>query len=188
LPVTFPVSDADLPHPTIIKPPKKSLSHGGPHDWEEVLKGLPAFQTTYDEGLKVGYRWYDAEHKPVLFPFGHGLSYTTYSYSALKITLGKNVNVSFTLTNSGSRAGAEIAEVYAALPASAGEPPKRLVGWSKIRLNPGESKDVTVDIDSEYLSIFNVDKNGWELVPGDYTIMVGGSSQDLPLKDTISMK
>ena len=188
LPVTFPVSDADLPHPTIIKPPKKSLSHGGPHDWEEVLKGLPAFQTTYDEGLKVGYRWYDAEHKPVLFPFGHGLSYTTYSYSALKITLGKNVSVSFTLTNSGSRAGAEIAEVYAALPASAGEPPKRLVGWSKIRLNPGESKDVTVDIDSEYLSIFNVDKNGWELVPGDYTIMVGGSSQDLPLKDTISMK
>ena len=188
LPVTFPLSDADLPHPTIIKPPKKSLSHGGPHDWEEVLKGLPAFQTTYDEGLKVGYRWYDAEHKPVLFPFGHGLSYTTYSYSALKITLGKNVNVSFTLTNSGSRAGAEIAEVYAALPASAGEPPKRLVGWSKIRLNPGESKDVTVDIDSEYLSIFNVDKNGWELVPGDYTIMVGGSSQDLPLKDTISMK
>jgi beta-glucosidase len=188
LPVTFPLSDADLPHPTIIKPPKNSLSHDGPNGWEEVLKGLPAFQTTYDEGLKVGYKWYDAEHKPVLFPFGHGLSYTTYSYSALKITLGKNVNVSFTLTNSGSRAGAEIAEVYAALPASAGEPPKRLVGWSKIRLNPGESKDVTVDIDSEYLSIFNVDKNGWELVPGDYTIMVGGSSQDLPLKDTISMK
>jgi beta-glucosidase len=188
LPVTFPESEADLPRPAVVKPPKKSLPHGGPNGWEEVLKGLPAFQTTYDEGLKVGYKWYDAEHKPVLFPFGHGLSYTTYSYSALKIMPGKNVSVSFTVTNSGSRAGAEVAEVYAALPASAGEPPKRMVGWSRVKLNSGESKTVTVDIDPEYLSIFDVDKNGWNLVPGDYTIMVGGSSQDLPLKDTISMR
>jgi beta-glucosidase len=188
LPVTFPLSVADLPHPTIVKPPARSHSHGGPNDWEEILKGLPAFQITYDEGLKVGYKWYDAEHKQVLFPFGHGLSYTTYSYSALKLTPGKNVTVSFTLTNSGSRPGAEIAEVYAALPESAGEPPKRLVGWSKVKLNPGESKDVTVDIDPEYLSIFNVDKNAWQLIPGDYTFMVGGSSQNLPLKDSVSLK
>ncbi len=188
LPITFPLSDADLPHPTIVKPPKKSLSHGGPHDWEEILKGLPAFQITYDEGLKVGYKWYDAEHKQVLFPFGHGLSYTTYSYSALKLTPGNHVSAKFTVTNSGSRAGAEIAEVYAALPESAGEPPKRLVGFTKVKLNPGESKDVTVDIDPEYLSIFDVDKNAWQQIPGDYTIMVGGSSQNLPLKDTINLK
>src|ERR1700722_15859681 len=188
LPITFPVSDADLPHPTIVKPPAHSLSHGGPRDWEEILKGLPAFQTTYNEGLKVGYKWYDAEHKQVLFPFGHGLSYTTYSYSALKLSPGTNVSVRFTLTNSGSRPGAEIAEVYAALPDSAGEPPKRLVGFSKVKLNPGESKKVTVDIDPLYLSIFNVDKNAWQIAPGDYTFMVGGSSQNLPLKDTINLK
>jgi beta-glucosidase len=188
LPVTFPVSDADLPHPTVVKPPAESMSPEGPGSWEKILEGLPAFQTTYDEGLKVGYKWYDAEHKQVLFPFGHGLSYTTYAYSALKVTPGKNASVSFTLTNSGSRAGAEIAEVYAALPESAGEPPKRLVGWSRVKLNPGETKAVTVDIDPMYLSIFNVDKNAWQIVPGDYTIMVGGSSQNLPLKDTINLK
>jgi len=188
LPVTFPVSEADLPHPTIVKPPSTSLSHGGPNDWEEVLKGLPAFQTTYDEGLKVGYKWYDAEHKQVLFPFGHGLSYTMYSYSALKLTPGNKVSVSFTLSNSGSRAGAEIAEVYAALPDSAGEPPKRLVGWSRVKLNPGESKEVNVEIDPEYLSIFDVDKNGWRLISGNYTFMVGGSSQNLPLKDSVNLK
>lgn len=188
LPVTFPVSEADLPHPTIVKPPAHSLSHGGPREWEEIMKGLPAFQTTYDEGLKVGYKWYDAEHKQVLFPFGHGLSYTTYSYSALKLSPDKNVTVSFTLTNSGARPGAEIAEVYAALPDSAGEPPKRLVGWSKVELNAGETKDVTVDIDPMYLSIFSVDKNSWQLIPGDYTIMVGGSSQNLPLKESINLK
>ena len=188
LPITFPVSDADLPHPTIVKPPAHSLSHGGPREWEEVLKGLPAFQVTYDEGLKVGYKWYDAEHKQVLFPFGHGLSYTTYAYSALKLSPGKNVAVRFTLTNSGTRPGAEIAEVYAALPDRAGEPPKRLVGWSKVKLNPGETKDVTVEIDPMYLSIFSVDKNSWQLIPGDYTIMVGGSSQNLPLKESIDLK
>jgi beta-glucosidase len=188
LPVTFPLSVADLPHPTIIKPPAKSQSPGGPDGWERILKGLPAFQVHYDEGLKVGYKWYDAEQKQVLFPFGHGLSYTTYSYSALKLTPGKGVSVTFTLSNSGSRPGAEVAEVYAALPESAGEPPKRLVGWSKVKLNPGESKEVTVDIDPLYLSIFDVGKDSWQRIPGNYTFMVGGSSQNLPLKDSITLQ
>jgi beta-glucosidase len=101
---------------------------------------------------------------------------------------GKNVRVTFTVTNTGNRAGAEIAEVYAALPAGTGEPPKRLVGWSKVKLNGGESKEVSVEIDPTYLSIFNVEKNDWQLVAGDYAIMVGGSSQSLPLKETVSLK
>jgi beta-glucosidase len=146
------------------------------------------FQVTYDEGVKVGYKWYDAENKPVLFPFGYGLSYTTYSYSGLKVQLGKSPRVTFTVTNTGNRAGAEIAEVYASLPAAASEPPKRLVGWSKVKLNGGEKKEVTVEIDPKFLSIFNVEKNGWELVPGDYTFMAGGSSQNLPLKETMNLK
>jgi len=138
--------------------------------------------------LKVGYKWYDAERKPVLFPFGYGLSYTTYSYSDLKITPGNPVHVSFTVANSGQRAGAEIAEIYAALPASTGEPPKRLVGWSKLQLAPGERRNVDVEIDPLFLAVFNVDKKGWEQTAGDYGFMVGGSSQDLPLKQTITMK
>jgi beta-glucosidase len=138
--------------------------------------------------LKVGYKWYDAENKQVLFPFGYGLSYTTYSYSDLKVAPGKNVRVNFTVTTTGGRAGAEIAEVYAALPASAGEPPKRLVGWSKVKLGAGESKDVSIEVDPKYLSIFNVERNGWQLVPGEYEFQVGGSSQNLPLKQTVSLK
>ena len=148
LPITFPKSEADLPHPILVKPPKASTTNGEPDAWKTIAKGLPPFQVTYDEGLKVGYKWYDAERKQVLFPFGYGLSYTTYSYSDLKVTPGKSVHLSFKVTNTGNRAGAEIAEVYAALPESAGEPPKRLVGWSKVKLNAGESKEVKVEVDA----------------------------------------
>ena len=187
LPMTFPRSEADLPHPTVVKPPKVTID-ADRQGWKRIAAGLPAFQVTYDEGVKVGYKWYDAENKPVLFPFGYGLSYTTYTYSNLKVTPGKNPHVTFTVTNTGNRAGAEVAEVYASLPAATAEPPKRLVGFSKIKLNAGESKDVAIDVDAKYLSIFNVAQNGWQLLPGDYGFMVGGSSQSLPLKATVSLK
>jgi beta-glucosidase len=187
LPVTFPKSVADLPHPTVVKPPK-ATTDADRKGWRRIAAGLPAFQVTYDEGVKVGYKWYDAENKPVLFPFGFGLSYTTYSYSNLKVRPGNNPRVSFTVTNTGNRTGAEVAEVYASLPAAAIEPPKRLVGWSKVKLDGGESKEVTIEVDPKYLSIFNVEKNGWQLIPGDYGFMVGGSSQSLPLKETVSLK
>jgi beta-glucosidase len=187
LPMTFPKSEADLPHPTVVKPPK-ATTDADRLGWKRIAAGLPAFQVTYDEGVKVGYKWYDAENKPVLFPFGYGLSYTTYSYSNLKVTPGKNPRVTFTVTNTGNRAGAEVAEVYASLPAAAAEPPKRLVGFSKVKLNAGESKEVSVDVDAKYLSIFNVERNAWQLIPGDYGFMVGGSSQSLPLKQSVSLK
>ena len=188
LPNTFPKSDADLPHPTIIKPPPASTYFDGPTSPEKWARGLPPFQVTYDEGVEVGYKWYDAENKPVLFPFGYGLSYTSYNYSGLSVTPGSKVKVTFTVANTGARAGAEVAEVYAALPASAQEPPKRLVGWSKIKLEAGEKRSVTLEIEPKYLSIFDEAKDGWTLVPGDYTILVGGSSQDLPLKATLNLK
>jgi beta-glucosidase len=174
-----------LPHPHLIKP--------GPGQTGEaaVMKtgeAKPTFSVKYDEGLKVGYKWYDAEKKTVLFPFGYGLSYTTFAYSGLKVTAGKETAVSFTVKNTGKRDGAEIAEVYAALPASAGEPPKRLVGWSKVWLKAGESKDVTVNVDSKYLSIYDEAASAWKLVPGGYMFMVGGSSQELPLSAKADLK
>jgi beta-glucosidase len=180
LPITFPRREADLPHLEIAKPTRTKRFNS----WEEMALGLPVFETSYDEGLKVGYKWYDAENKPVLFPFGYGLSYTTFRYSDLRVTPGNSVHVSFTVANTGNRPGREIAEVYAALPASAGEPPKRLVGWSKLNLAAGESKEVSVEVDAQFLSVFNVERNAWVLTPGDYTFLVGGSSQDLPLKQS----
>jgi beta-glucosidase len=189
LPITFPLSDADLPHPTIVKPPVASTTKSGdPDAWKKIAPGLPPFQISYDEGLKVGYKWYDAEKKTVLFPFGHGLSYTTYSYSNLKVDDGKKIRASFTLQNTGTREGSEIAEVYASLPAAADEPPKRLVGWSKVKLNPGESREVVVEIDRQYLSVFDAGAHGWKLVPGEYSFLVGGSSQSLPLRESITLK
>lgn len=188
LPMTFPKKLADLPHPTIVQPPPQSIPNYMQKEvWWQIATGLAPFPVKYDEGVKVGYKWYDAEKKPVLFPFGYGLSYTAYSYSNLKVTPGKNPRVSFTVSNTGNRAGAEVAEVYASLPASAGEPPKRLVGWSKVKLNGGESKEVTVEINPKYLSIFDVEKNEWQMISGEYTFMVGGSSQDLPLKQALEI-
>jgi beta-glucosidase len=189
LPNTFPRSESDLPRTTVTQPPPESAHFNGPASPEQWAKGLPPFPVAYDEGLKVGYKWYDAENKQVLFPFGFGLSYTTYGYSGLSVAPAPDcVKVTFTITNTGARAGAEIAEVYAALPASAQEPPKRLIGFTKVKLEPKEKKTVTIEVDPKYLSIYDETKDGWSLVPGDYTIMAGGSSDKLPLKTTVNLK
>ncbi|HKV26315.1 MAG TPA: glycoside hydrolase family 3 C-terminal domain-containing protein [Candidatus Acidoferrum sp.] len=185
LAMTFPKSEADLPHSELVKPTPEQSGE------KAVMKSgqaEPTFSVHYDEGLKVGYKWYDAEKKDVLFPFGYGLSYTTFEYSEMKVTPGETTRVSFTVKNTGSRDGAEIAEVYAALPASADEPPKRLVGWSKVWLKSGESREVTVDVVKKYLSVYDEASDGWKLVPGRYEFLAGPSSRDLPLKERTELK
>lgn len=203
LTISFPKSESDLPHPTIAGPPPSSTAPapgavpaaapaqtappaGGPMGG--MGRTMAPFDISYTEGLKVGYKWYDAENKAPLFPFGFGLSYTTYAYSGLKTTVsGKDVKVSFVVENTGKRAGSEIAQVYVSLPASAGEPPKRLVAWDKVHLDPGKAKTVELTLNPWYLSIFNADKNAWAIVPGDYKVLVGGSSRDLPLSSAFKM-
>ena len=193
LAVTFPKSDADLPHPNLVLPPPGSwpdFNHLVADDsniFSVLFQPLPAFQINYDEGLKVGYKWYEAEHKPVLFPFGFGISYTTYGYSALSVTRGNTTTVSFTVKNTGERAGTEIAEIYASLPGAAGEPPKRLIGWARVDLASGEAKRITVPVSRDRLTIYDEATDSWKLVSGKYVIRVGGSSQDLPLQETISL-
>jgi beta-glucosidase len=185
LPMTFPKSEADLPHPKLVIPPPGAQGHDAVMRTGEAK---PTFSVKYDEGLKVGYKWYDSENKDVLFPFGHGLSYTTFAYSGLKVASGPQTSVTFTVKNTGQRDGGEVAQVYASLPATAGEPPKRLVGFSKVWLKAGESKDVMIPINAKYLSIFDEATNSWQLIPGSYTLMVGGSSKDLPLTQSIDLK
>jgi len=188
LPITYAKSDADLPHPQIpgMRPPSPPAAAPAPGGGAAGAggrgRGMGGFDVDYTEGLKVGYKWFDAENKEPLFAFGYGLSYTTYAYSGLKAGID---SVTFTVRNTGKRAGAEIAEVYAGLPAAAQEPPKRLVAWQKIPLAPGESKTVTLAIDPKFLSIFNEQKDGWELLPGDYQFLVGGSSRSTPLTATV---
>jgi len=191
LPVTFPRSEADLPHPKLTQqpPPASDADMTSPFPGSRFRMNTRRFEVDYNEGLKVGYKWYDAEGKQPLFAFGYGLSFTRYAYSNLKVAQGPGhaLTVTFNVKNTGGRAGAEIAQVYASLPPSAGEPPKRLVAWEKVQLAPGEVKPVTVTLDSNYLSIFNADKDSWELAPGEYKVWVGGSSRDLPLSKAITL-
>jgi beta-glucosidase len=185
LAMTFPKSEQDLPHPMIPVLTKEDEGQG-----TGAVNGTThvgsKYSVSYDEGVKVGYKWYEAEHKQPLFPFGYGLSYTTYAYSDLK-TDSAQKTVSFAVKNTGKRAGTEIAQVYATLPDAAGEPFKRLVGWQRVELAPGESKTVSVTVDPQMISIFDEQKNGWELLPGAYTILAGPSSAETPLKGAFQL-
>jgi beta-glucosidase len=184
LPITFPLSVADLPHPQLQKPPSDGIGLAA------IMKSGEAkstFEIHYDEGLKVGYKWYDAENKEVLFPFGFGLSYTKFAYAGLELHSGDSITLKFSLKNTGAREGVEIAEVYATLPGDSGEPPKRLVGWSRVELKPGESKQISLTIPREYLSVFDEATNTWKCSPGEYTFHVGSSSRNLPLHAKLSL-
>jgi beta-glucosidase len=176
LPMTFPKSEDELPRTTIAQPPPP------------VRNGVLSFKVDYNvEGAAVGYKWYESQNKPVLFPFGFGLSYTTFSYSNLKV--GKDgESVTLTVTNTGARAGAEVAQVYVTLPQSAGEPWKRLIAYKKVELAPGESKTVTMDVDPTYESIWDAAAKRWTRPSGEYRVMAGGSSEVLPLQTTVRLQ
>jgi beta-glucosidase len=166
LPVTFPASVNDLPRPVIGS-------------------GNSPFPVDYFEGFNVGYKWYDSQGKTPLFPFGFGLSYTTFSFSNASVVnnlaaSNPNFQVTFNLTNTGTVAGAEVAQVYLGFPANTGEPPKRLVGWQKVVLSPGVSQQVSIEVDtndsSHPLSYWDVNSNAWLIAPGSYTVYLGNSS------------
>jgi len=176
LPVTFPRSERDTP----VSSPKQY--------------SRTARIARFSEGLAVGYRGYDQFGIESLFPFGYGLSYTSFAYSQLQVepetTDGSRpIRVSFTVTNSGARTGSEIAQVYLGLPASTDEPPKRLVGWAKVELEPGETKEVSVTLDpnatSRPFSYWNVNTNGWEVASGDYQVFIAASSRDIRLTGSL---
>lgn len=177
LAITFPKSEKDLPHPAIPALPAEDqgqpTGNSGTH--------VSSYTVHYGEGAKVGYKWYEAEHRQPLFAFGFGLSYTSYAYSGLSVdSSGKTVR--FTVKNTGKRTGTEIAEVYARLPKGADESYKRLVGWKHVTLAPGESQTVTVAIDPRVLQTFDEATDSWNLAPGDYEVVVGSSSDSTPLR------
>jgi beta-glucosidase len=144
----------------------------------------------FSEGLLVGYRWYDAKNQTPLFPFGHGLSYTTFRYSDLKIErgAGDRATVRVKITNSGARAGAEVVELYVGDPAAAAEPPKQLKGFEKVMLQPGESKVVSMTLDRDKLAVWDDGTHGWKVVPGAYTVNVGSSSRDIRVKGSFTVR
>ncbi len=191
LPLTFPRSEADLPHPDRPMIPAESQAHaadvadnGAPTSNASAQSG---YAVHYEEGSEVGYKWYEVQHKQPLFAFGFGLSYTTYAYSGLSVDSALKT-VRFTIKNTGKRAGSEIAEVYAKLPKGTDEPYKRLAGWKRVTLAPGESKAVTVSIDSRVLQSFDEANDRWNTVSGDYEVLVGPSSDNTPLSGRLTVR
>jgi beta-glucosidase len=174
LPITFPASEAQLPRPAIPQPPANGT-----------------FDVNYTEGYNVGYKWYDVNSYTPLFYFGYGLSYTTFSITNAAIVNNlssaskPNFQVTFTLANTGAVAGAEVAQVYLGLPASTNEPPKRLVGWQKVLLQPGASQAVTIEVDqndsSHPMSYWDTTSSSWLVAPGTYTVYLGNTSNTASL-------
>ena len=140
----------------------------------------------YRESIFVGYRYYLSAQKPVCFPFGYGLSYTTFQYSDLSVS---DQEVTFTLTNTGDRAGAEVAQLYVALPNSKiFRAARELKGFAKVFLQPGESRQVTIPLDDKAFRYFNVKTNRWEVESGRYQLMVAASAEDVRLTGEVEVK
>ena len=177
LPMTFPKSLADTPTSTPAQYPGTGPAGSGIR------------QVSYREGLAVGYKWYQAEHIAPLFPFGYGLSYTSFSYRHLEVTGptgGRQPStVSFDVRNDGRRTGTDTPQVYLTLPAAAGEPGRRLVGFSQVTLRPGQATRVSISIDpgsaQHPLSYWSTASHSWATRPGPYLVQAGSSAQDLPL-------
>lgn len=140
----------------------------------------------YRESIFVGYRYYLSAQKPVCFPFGYGLSYTTFQYSDLSVS---DKEVTFTLTNTGDRAGAEVAQLYVSLPESKiFRAARELKGFAKVFLQPGESRQVTIPLDDKAFRYFNVKTNRWEVESGRYQLMVAASAEDVRLTGEVEVK
>ena len=169
--------------------PSGKLSESYPISYNDVSSRpyFPAKQRSveYREGLYVGYRYYDTVGTPVLFPFGFGLSYTTFAYSDVSAT---DKEVTFTITNTGDRDGAEIAQVYvSAMAPKIYRPKKELKGFTKIFLKAGESKTVTVLLDDKAFRYFNTCTNRYEIDGGEYRILVGANVEDIRLEATVNV-
>jgi beta-glucosidase len=142
--------------------------------------------------LLVGYRWYDAKGITPLFPFGFGLSYTTFSFSNLTVTPSSlsaqdSATVTVDVTNTGQVSGADTVRAYVADPASTGEPPEQLKGFDKVSLAPGQAATVSISLGPQSFSTWDTTHQSWVETPGQYGVSVGDSSSNLPLESTISI-
>jgi beta-glucosidase len=165
LPATFPQSESQLPR--AVRPGGKS---------EEDV-----FTINYNEGAAVGYKWFDKNNLQPLFPFGHGLSYTTFTFGVPKATAKPNgvVTVDVPVRNSGPVRGMEVAQIYVSPAAGGWEAPKRLGGFQKVDLAPGKARTVRIAIDPRLLATFDESAHQWRISPGSYRVMVGASSRDI---------
>ena len=170
-----------------------------PESWPLRLEDTPCYldflgdghTADYREGVYVGYRWYDARRMPVRWPFGHGLSYTGFVYKAAALsadTMDENGSVTVTVTvrNTGARPGKEVVQLYIAdETGTTGRPPKELRHFAKVALEPGEEKQVSFTLTARDLSYYDEKMGGWYAASGDYTVLIGHSSRNIPARLTL---
>jgi len=152
----------------------------GPFGEAADLANAPSFEAPHPEGAKVGYRWFAARDEKTLFPFGHGLSYTRLEYEGLEVSGGDTIQVQFTVRNVGSRTGSDVPQVY--LRGLNGAKICRLIGWSRVTLQPGESSQVSVAVDPRLIADFDGDARCWRITGGLYEVAVGTSAELAMLK------
>ena len=169
LPFTMPIALADGPLKTERQYP--GIKEEGKKWWQEY----------YDEGVFIGYRWYSSKSIPVQYPFGHGLSYTTFDVSGVSVKrAGDGFKVSAAVKNTGSVPGAEVVQLYVSdVESSVERPVKELKGFEKVYLQPGESRKVQFTLDRRALSFFDADSHAWVAEPGEFRALVGTSSEDI---------
>lgn len=164
-----------------------------PAQYPGTQRSNPWLEADYTENLLIGYRWYDAQNTNPLWPFGHGLSYTTFKYSNLAVTgtvsrvANTNATVTARLTNAGAVAGAEVAQLYVGFPAAANEPPKLLKNFAKVFLPAGGSAPLSFTLSATDLQVYSDAVGGWTLVPGTYSILLGSSSRDIRLTGSLTV-
>jgi beta-glucosidase len=177
LPITFPASLDQLPHPQLVGTDKPNIPGG------------PAYALDYPEGAAAGYKWYDRQNLSPAFPFGFGLSYSTYAYENLSAQEeGGKVTVSFTVKNTGSRPGKSVPQVYVGHQGDGWEAPRRLAGWQKVVLQPGETKQVTLTVDPRLLAHYDGKQHKWEIAKGSYELSLGSSSRDFTQKASVNIE
>ena len=164
LPVTFPADLAQTPRPDL---PSMAEPWGTPATIE------------YSEGAEVGYRWFAQQREQPLYAFGHGLSYTRFDYSDLLVLGGDTITATFTVTNTGDRQGADVPQVY--LTGAPDGPRMRLLGFERVDLKPGESKQVTVTADPRLLARFDSEAGQWRIAAGAYRVALGSAADTLSL-------
>ncbi|RFP09579.1 glycosyl hydrolase [Duganella sp. BJB475] len=164
LPVTYPASASQLPRPVLDGDPKDEKTR---------------FAVTYHEGAAIGYKWFDLKGLKPLFPFGHGLSYTQFAYSGLMASQkdGK-LQLRFQVTNTGAVKGKDVPQLYVAPQGVKWEAPKRLAGWDKVELAPGESREVSVTVDPRLLATYDSRSKSWRVAKGSYKVLLAHSAGD----------
>lgn len=178
LPITFPASTQQLPNPVLPGSAQGTNTDAGKGLYD-LPDGDPGFAVDYPEGSAVGYRWYDREHFNPLFAFGYGLSYTQFKYGQLQLRDGDALSASFTVSNTGERAGTEIAQVYVQVAGT-----RRMVGWQRIALERGESRRVTVTAEPRVLASFDVEARDWHVDAGSYRVEVSTAVDSPQLSGT----